>query len=786
MSRSVSAILRDHRLRSGLTQEALAELAGISGQAIGALERGLRRHPHQHTIGRLSEALGLSAEQRTELESAARRNGPPPETPTRGVPRQLPPEVAHFTGRETTSGELAAMLRPSPTVVVACLAGMGGVGKTSTAVHVGHLVAERFPGGQLYVDLRGSREPLPAHEALGRLMRAVGIRTDVGPDDLEEAAARFRSRLADQQVLVVLDDAASAEQVAPLLPGTAGCAALVTSRRVLDALPQARHVPLDLMSEEESVRLLAETAGRTRVAVEPDAARAVVAACGRLPLAIRLAGARLAARPAWPLGHLASRLADERRRLDELDAGESGVRACFAVSVDGLDASAARAFALLSQPELPDLSVPVAAALLDLDEAAAERTLERLADLHLLDASVPGSYRMHDLVRSYAQERAGELVSPADREDAVRRLLELFVAVAWRSIAAAAPGSSRHAWADAAAWSEPARELDAAGAVRWLDRHRGHLVQVIRVPGVPDELIVRLSLGLFSYCLGRELWLDWSRVARPALAAAGRREDRLAEALLRMDLGLALADLAQGWSRSSEEGLAQLRRSADELRAVGDLRAAASCLLNLNEVLAAAGDVDAAIACCEESLAICAELGDHHAAEAIAWGNLGVLHGRRGDRDRELAHYGTCLRISESIGYDAGTAWALRLLGAHHRAGGLLDEAELSLRRAVELSGRLVDPASQMAALEELGAVDLDRGDPLAAIQTLQAALRLAEDHGDPLREAGIRRHLGSALTRAGRETESAPQLRRAAAIYREEGVPEPPPLADRAAASSR
>jgi len=418
---SFGPLLRGHRRARGLTQEALAGMAGLSSQAVGALERGDRRFPYRYTLARLADALELTDDHRAMFVAAARRRGTPRDvTSAYSVPpRQLPSDLAHFIGRDPQVRSLGELLVRSPAVVVAVIAGMGGIGKTCLAVHVGHVVAGRFPDGQLYLDLQAHSAALSAQEALRQLMRAIDITGDAIPTDVAEAAARYRSGLAGRRVLLILDNAANAEQVIPLLPGSPGCAAIITSRHTLNTLPQAHHLRLAALSKREAVQLLAASAGQQRVDAEPDAAVAVAHHCGGLPLAIHFAGERLAARPGWPIAHLAQQLADEHRRLDMLERDDKGVRASFAVSVDHLDRQDAAAYAMLALPHGPDISLPVAARLLGSSEPDAERVLERLTDMHLLETTAPGQYQMHDLLRLYARERTTDLVSGTSRTAAL-------------------------------------------------------------------------------------------------------------------------------------------------------------------------------------------------------------------------------------------------------------------------------------------------------------------------------------------------------------------------------
>ena len=394
--------------RSGRQAEALAAFGELRGRLVQEL--GIDPSPPLQELHRQL----LSADPALDAPAAA----PPGPAPVEVVvPRQLPADVATFTGRE---GELARLIgaleaedRPAP--VVCALQGAGGIGKSALAVHAAHRLAGRFPDGQLYVDLHGATDglsPLAPLEVLGRFLRGLGMEPAAVPTDVEEASAAFRSRVAGRRLLVVLDNARDAAQVRPLLPATPGCAVLVTSRRLLASLDGASHLHLDILPAVDAVELLGRLAGRERVAGEPGPAAEVARWCGWLPLALRISGARLAARPGWPVRALAERLADEQRRLDELDLPDVGVRASFAVShhelvasTDPLDRAAAGAFGLLGVLDGADVGVPVVARLLDQPADESERVLERLVDAQLLETPSPGRYRLHDLLRLYAREQ---------------------------------------------------------------------------------------------------------------------------------------------------------------------------------------------------------------------------------------------------------------------------------------------------------------------------------------------------------------------------------------------
>ncbi|MFI7871955.1 AfsR/SARP family transcriptional regulator [Streptomyces salinarius] len=380
----------------------------------------------------------------------AEPSGPAAETATPSVrPAQLPATVPDFTGRASFVRELSDVLSAASgrattgrVMAVSALAGIGGVGKTTLAVHVAHQARSAFPDGQLYVDLQGAgARPAEPETVLGSFLRALGTADSAIPDSLEERAALYRSVLDGRRVLVLLDNARDAAQVRPLLPGTDGCAALVTARARMVDLAGAQLVDLDVMSPEEALALFTKIVGEERVASERQAALDVVGACGFLPLAIRIAASRLAARRTWTVSVLAAKLADERRRLDELQAGDQAVEATFELGYGQLEPAQARAFRLLGLADGPDISLAAAAAVLDLPVEDTEDLLESLVDTSLLESAAPGRYRFHDLVRLYARACAErDEQPPSERAAALSRLLDFYLATAAGVYAIERPG----------------------------------------------------------------------------------------------------------------------------------------------------------------------------------------------------------------------------------------------------------------------------------------------------------------------------------------------------------
>ncbi|GIF53495.1 DNA-binding SARP family transcriptional activator [Asanoa ferruginea] len=430
--------LREERVRAGLLRADVADACGEHDVAVRMLRPLTDRHPlHEPLHARLMLALAATGRQfeALELYDGIRQRlleqlgvDPGPELagyrqrvlrqqwrpaaarPVRAtVPFQVPAAPADFTGRAAPLREVHRLLDQPTAAVVCAICGVGGVGKTAVAAMVASGLRAAYPDGQLFVDLRGSG-PAPLHpvEALGSLLRALGVERDL-PADVTERAGLYRSILADRRVLVVLDDARDAAQVRQLLPGPGRCTALVTSRRRLVDLAGARLVDLDLLSAGEAVELLAAVAGRARVEAEPRAATALVVACGRLPLAVRIAGVRLASRPGWSLHAFVERLADERHRLDELRAGDLDVRATFERSYAQLAPPEARTFRLLALAPGVQIGLQAAAALLGIDPAAAEHGLDSLVSVNLLQWLPGDRFTFHNLLRLYAIELAGAL-----------------------------------------------------------------------------------------------------------------------------------------------------------------------------------------------------------------------------------------------------------------------------------------------------------------------------------------------------------------------------------------
>jgi DNA-binding SARP family transcriptional activator len=692
------------------------------------------------------------------------------------VPRQLPPDVAGFTGREPELVQLdralAAAGQDGP-VVIGAIQGTAGIGKSALAVHAAHRLAGRFPDGKLDVDLHGATaglEPLAPLEVLGRFLRALGVAAAAVPADLEEASAAFRSRVAGRRLLVVLDNAVDAAQVRPLLPAAAGCGVLVTSRQLLASLDGATHLHLDTLPAGDATALLGRLAGEQRVAAEPQAAAEVARCCGYLPLALRIVGARLAARPGWPLAALAERLADAQRRLDELEVAEAGVRASYDVSYQQLQASsevldrAAAAFGLLGVLDGPELGVPVAARLLESPEEATERVLERLVDAQLLETPSPGRYRLHDLLRLYAREQAARLRTAPERAAALGRVLGLYAATAWHTMRLLRPADPRLARADDRWTSDGLEFADATAALDWLEAERANLLAAIRqaaaTPGIPGAVAIQLAHALFGMFSVRSHWQDWVQVNQTALGIARQLGDRAAQAQVQADLGFAYCSQSR-----YAESVTYTRESLAIRRALGDRLGQGASLNNLGIVYERQGRLEEALACHQEGLAIKRELGDRFGL-AISLSNVGEVYQRLGRYQEALDALRESLALHQQLDDRRGQAFSLGYLGNVHERLGRYQEALDCLRESLAIRRDLGDRAGQASCLTDLGIAHQRQGRHQDALDCLEESLNIRRELGDSYGQADSLRALGVTLRALGHAEEARAHLRQALAIF--------------------
>ncbi|MFL6072670.1 MAG: ATP-binding protein [Mycobacteriales bacterium] len=671
----------------------------------------------------------------TEDEVAAPAAGSTPAVPAPPVPRQLPPDLANFVGRHDALKELDELAAAAGGVALAVtvIVGPAGVGKTALAVRWAHRVADRFPDGQLHLDLRGHGpdRPVPATTALARLLHALGVPPGQVPVDLDEQSALYRSLMAGRRMLVLLDNAASAEQVRPLLPGGPDCQVVVTSRGWLSSVDGASHLRLDVLSEQEAVALLGRLAGPDRAAAEPDEASTIVRLSGLLPLAVRIAGARLASRPDWSLATLAGRLADERRRLDELQLDDLGMRASFAVSDEGLRTSpdgqrAARLFRLLGLLDGPDVGLSTAAAVAGLPPGEAGQSVDRLVDAQLLTPTGADRYRMHDLIRLYAREQAVREESIEDRQAALVRVLRCQLRAAASATRLLYPDEARRI--PAGFEPGPGDPRTRAEAIEWVEAERANLVALMRqaatLPGEGPALAVQLAAALYRPMDIRGYFRERLAINQLAVRITRDTGDRAGEAQALEDLATVYGQLGR-----LDEAIDCNERALAAFRDLGDRRGEAACLVGTGINYRQRGCFETAAEYLERGLRLSREDG-HRPGEASALNNLGQVAQRQGRHAAAVDWHRQAIAVYRELGNRLGEAMALVNLGwAHHRAG-QQDHAVVHLESGAALFRELGDRYNEAEGLWALGACHHAAGRDDQARAFWRRSLALLQDIG--------------------------------------------------------
>ncbi|MEV0602825.1 BTAD domain-containing putative transcriptional regulator [Streptomyces sp. NPDC050315] len=680
---------------------------------------------------------------------------PPPEEEHAGAgttvlrPQQLPATVADFTGRAAFVAELGQQLATAEgsVMAVSALTGIGGVGKTTLAVHVAHAAREHFPDGQLYVDLQGAgHTPAEPEAVLGAFLRALGTPDSSIPDGMEERAALYRSTLAGRRVLALLDNARDSAQVRPLLPGTEGCAALITSRARMIDLAGAHLIDLDVMSPEEALTLFTRIVGEERVGAERKAAMDVVGACGFLPLAIRIAASRLASRRTWTVSVLARKLADERRRLDELRAGDLAVKATFELGYGQLEPAQARAFRLLGLADGPDISLAAAAALLDMDVDAAEELIESLVDASLLESAAPGRYRFHDLVRLYARACAErDEHPPSERTAALSRLLDFYLASAARMYALERPGDRLVDHMENTRY--PGLEFeDRAVALEWLFSEAGCLLACAQQSTGADTVRRAADLLLLTKDLA-ESGADarqHDQANTTLLAAARALGDQHAEA--RIHTSLAYIRTLAGRLDDADEHA----KSAMLLGLATDDPISSSYAPNDRGIIAGAqgrhADAEAYL-----SQALIAFRDDRNQqSEASALCNLSRVHLDTGRVDSAIGLAEEGVAIYRRIGATRRLANGMYALALAFTAAGRLEDAAQQLNAALTIFQDSRQPFWEGMTYFRLAEVDLAGQRPARAANYAEQALTALRGVGGELWRANALTTLGRALSQVG------------------------------------
>jgi DNA-binding SARP family transcriptional activator len=755
------------RLKLGEHEELVAELEQLAAehpwneqvcqQLMLALYRTGRQVDALAAYQRLRHSLDeelaiLPSPALRELEVAILRQddslSPAAATPSGPVPAQLPVAVHGFAGRQAELERLDALSRQSPPPVVV-VSGTAGVGKTSLAVHWGHRAAERFPDGQLYVNLRGfhpSGSVMSPAQALRGFLEAYGVPAQRIPAGLDAQAALYRSVMRGKRALVVLDNARDAEQVRPLLPASPGCLVVATSRNQLTALVTAEGaspLALGLLTDREAGELLVGRLGQQRVAAEPEAVGEVIARCARLPLALAVAAATCVTNPGFSVSAVAVQLRDSAAMLAAVSGADAGsdVRAVFSWSYQTLSPSAARLFRLLGLHPGPDLSVQAAAGLCGLSLAKVRPLLAELTHAHLLMRPAPERYAFHDLLRSYAADLTASEEDEQQRQSASLRLFDHYLHTAMGAARQLNPQREPIALAAPALGAAHAKVADHAGAVAWFTAERAVLLAVLRQSAQLrfDTHTWQLAWAMQDHLTREGYWAEQAgnqqaaveageRLGDPlvqagafcALATACARQLRFEEAdgnlsqaaelfgKLDHHAGQANAQFQMGWvaNRLGEprRALGHARHALRLYRRAGDALGAARALNSLGWDHALCGDYARALPRCEQALAQLHRLGDRH-HEAAACDSVGFIHHHLGNYESAAVHYTRALELFRGIGDRYFEADTLNHLGDTHCAMAQKAAARTVWRQALDIFERLTHPDAEQvrAKLDALG-----------------------------------------------------------------------------------
>ena len=728
-----ASLLRKLRRKARLTQEELAGAAGVSVRAVSNLERGAVTTPQKDTVRLLADALGLVGPVRAEFEAAARDR--PAAGGVAAATRTLPRDIASFTGRQQELEQLAkAAARAGGVVSIHAIGGMAGVGKTAFAVHAAHRLAGRFPGGQIFLPLHGhtpGRQPVGPEDALASLLLTAGVAAGQIPPGLEARMALWRDRLAGQQLLLVLDDAASSEQVRPLLPGAGGSLVLVTSRRHLSALEDATAVSLDTLPPGQAALLLVRLAGRAGLSPAAPAVAEITRLCGHLPLAIGMVARQLHHHPAWSVTGRAAELAAARDRLELMATENLSVAAAFDLSYADLTGDQQRLFRRLGLHPGAEVDGYTAAALDGTGLAAARRGLEGLYDQYLLSEPAAGRYRMHDLIREHARALAGR--ADADRDQATERLLEYYQYTAARADALITR-QVRPAPA-AAEGSVPAAVPALANRVQalaWARAERPSLIATLDYATATGQhaRVIGLTAGLAALLQSDGPWAEAITRHQAAIQAARHLGDWLGQANALHDLGdvRRLTDDYPAAAQAQEQALGLY---CD----LGDRLGQANALHDLGVVQSITGDYPAAAQAQEQALGLYRDLRER-LGQANVLNDLGDVRRLTGDYPAAARAHDQALDIHRDLGNRLGQAGALNSLGVVRRLTGEFPAAAQVLEQALGLYRDLGNRLGQAYALRELGAVRRLTGEYLVAAQVLEEALDIYRDIGNRNGEA--------------------------------------------------
>ncbi|MER5549824.1 tetratricopeptide repeat protein [Streptomyces sp. NPDC002589] len=789
-------LLRDCRLSVGWTQDELADRSGVSARSISALEAG-RRQPRLSSVSRLAEALALDPRRHEQLLAAARSVSAPARSavasetgrPRPGAPCQLPYDTRLFTGRARELDQLLALARSAPAgsasgmVVISAIDGMGGVGKSALAIRAGHRVRAQFPDGQLFVDLHGHTAgiaPLTPADALDWLLRSLGVAPQQIPEELSTRAALYRERLADTRTLIVLDNAASSAQVRPLLPGTPGCLVLITSRKRLTGLDDAHSLAVDVLPDTDAVALLREGAGPGRIPAGHPAADELVRLCGHLPLAIRIAAARLRHHRGLGLEDLVDRLRDEHQRLAHLTDEDRSLTVVFATSFDSIAPDEQDLLRLLGRFPGYDVDACAVAALAGTDHRTAERLLESLLDHNLLVQRTPGRYLFHDLIGLYARSTAGDQTGEADRNAPLHRLAGYYQHAAARANEHLARRTRPGRRLEPAAPAALPALTDRTKALAWMHSEHRNLLALFGHPALADlpSFTVSISADLAAFLLLEGRWSQAAALHQCAVTAAATVGDRRGEADALCDLGRARHATGdyQAAAELYERALAihqelgdrhgeandlhelgrirlltgEIREAAwlheqalEAFRTLGDRLGEARALCDLGRARHSSGDSPAAVELTSQVLTLYRTMGDRR-GEAAALHDLAYILDEMGDRNSAGEFYQEALTIYEDLNSVQGVANSLRGLGrVRHAAGDHRGAAELH-QRSLDACREAGSRHGEADSLLGLGRARDALGDSRDALALYQQALALYQEIGSRLGETSALLDLGA------------------------------------------
>jgi len=759
-----------HRLDERLAGQLMLALYRCGRQA-DALE-----HFRQMRL-RLAEELGIDASPALQRLHQQILTGDPalivttidrsaPVSADPRVPAQLPADVDVFTGRTRELSELDRLLivpadqpatasdRGLTAVLISAVSGTAGVGKTALALRWAHRVRGRFPDGQLYVNLRGydPDQPLSVADALAGFLRALGVAGADIPLELEERAALYRSLLDGRRMLIVLDNAATTEQVRPLLPGCPTALVVVTSRDLLVGLVArhgARRLCLELLSPEDAVALLGALIGE-RVGTEPDAAATLAEQCARLPLALRVTAEIAASRPATSLAHLVRELSDEQRRLAMLDAGgdpRTAVCAVFSWSYQHLPSDVARTFRLLGLHPGPDLDAHATAALTHTSLEQAQQSLDLLARAHLIQPASPGRHGMHDLLRAYATHLATVEDSDQERKASLARLFDYYLATAGAAMDTLIPGE-RHRRPRVCPPGTPTPPVaDPTAARAWLDTERVTLTAVCAYTATQgwSEHTSALASTLVRYLELGGHHPEAVTIHTHAHHAARRTGDQAGEASALDNLGAVYR-----WQGHYQQAAEHHQQALGLFRASADRDGQARALRNLGLAFWNRGRYQQAVEHLQQALAIACEIGDR-GAEAWTLTFLGFVYRRQGCYPQALEQHRQALVIGREIGDQAAEAYTLTSLGLVHCRMGRYQQALRHHQRALAIAHKIEDRGGEAYVLANLGIAHFRMGRYQQALEHHQQALIIGREIGDQATEAYALDDLGDVYHRQGR-----------------------------------